>query len=164
MAGPPVKLSPYLIGLGIVVFVGAMTFSILRGESTRERVRVVERTVDPCDKPKSDACQRRIRLVLRELVRRHPKALRKPGDFLNLKLPETGDSGNFAGGGGAGTSPPGGGPIGRVPSPGSPPEKHPPNAPETPEPPPPERKPLIDLDAPVPLETCVGDLLGLNCR
>lgn len=152
--------SVYAVAVGVVLFAAALTFVVLRGEDTRDRVKVVERTVDPCKRPKSDACQRRIRLVLRELVRRHP------GEFGGLskresapKVSESPPGSETFGGGGAGESPSGGGPIGRVPSPGSPPESENPEPPGTDSPDP----PLVDLDAPLVPKVCVGDLVGVNC-
>jgi hypothetical protein len=144
----------------LVLSAAALAYNFSRDADTRDRIKVVERrvTVDPCKKPRSVSCQRRIRLVLRELVRRHPKALRELGLTVRRGLPSTAGSPVSAGeGGGAGTPPSGGGPIGRVPSPGGPP------SPPTPSPGQPDAPPQgVALDAPVPVRVC-GDLLRVNC-
>lgn len=135
-----------------VLLAGGLTFVVLRGEDTRQLVR---RTVDPCVHPKSDSCQRRIRLVLRELVRRHPGLLRK----FDVRDRKVRGAASVPSGGDAFGSPTGGGPVGRVPSPGdSPPAEQPPS------PPPSSPDALLDLDAPVVPRVCVGDLLAVNCK
>jgi hypothetical protein len=143
--------------VALVLSFAALTFVFLRGEDTRDRVRVVERTVDPCVKPQSRACQRRIRLVLKQLARRHPGELRR----LGLVPRDAGSKGVTAPvGGDAFGSPTGGGPVGRVPSPGgSPPESSSPEPPGGSEP----DRPAVDLDAPLVPKVCVGDLLAVNC-
>jgi hypothetical protein len=143
----------------LVLAAGALAYNFARDDETRERVKVVERrvTVDPCKKPRSVSCQRRIRLVLRELVRRRPRVLRELGLTVRRDLSSTaGSPVSAGGGGGAGTPPQGGGPIGRVPSPGGPP------SPPTPRPPPGDPPQGVAIDAPVPVRVC-GDLLRVNC-
>ena len=141
--------------VALVIAIAALAYNFIQDAGTREKIRVVERTVDPCKRPKSEACQRRIRLVLKELVRRHPKVLKE----LGLKAPETVSQPRpklYPGGGGADNPPSGGGPTGRVPAPrpGQP-------APPPPNPPPePDPKPLLDLEPPA---VCVGDLVRINC-
>lgn len=152
------RLAAYGFAVALILLAGVLAWAVFRGEDTRADLRVVERTVDPCAKPRSEVCQRRIRLVLRELARTHPGELRR----LGLRPRDAGPAvGTAPGGGGFGTSPSGGGPVGRVPSPDSPDTK-PPSHPDTE--PSPEPEPLIDLGTPVPLDVCVGNLVGLNCK
>lgn len=145
------KFAAWAVTFALLLLGGAVAFAILRGEDTRDQVRTIRKTVDPCAKPRSVECQRRVRLVLKQLERR--------GKLRELGLTKRTESSVRPGGGGATGSPQtGGGPVGRVP----PREDSPPA--EQPDPPQPERRPAIDLRAPVvPLETCVGDLLGVNC-
>lgn len=153
------KRAAFAFVAGLLALCVAVAVTFLRGEATRDRVEVVEKriVVDPCAKPKSKECQRRIRLVLRALVRRHPDVLsdlgltpRKGCKGCKSRAPVT------AQGGGA-LSPQGNGPIGRVRPPRPDPPSNPPNV-EPPEPP----RPTLDLDAPLPVQVCT-DLLGVNC-
>ena len=152
------RLLPFTVAAVIVLFAGLMTWTIVRGEDTRRDVRRVETTVDPCKRPESVSCQRRIRLVLRELVRRHPRALRK----LGLGLRDAGSVTRSAvgGGGAVSDSPSGGGPVGRVPP------RRPPSPSPSPlgSPPSDPSEPVVNLDAPLVPRVCVGDLLAVNCR
>jgi hypothetical protein len=142
--------------VALVVAAGALAYNFAEDNETRERVKVVERrvTVDPCKRPRSVSCQRRIRLVLRELVRRHPRVLRELGlSPRTVTVPD-----GASGGGGAGTPPSGGGPIGRVPPRGDDPPEPPTASPDLPDGPPRG----VALEAPVPVQVC-GDLLRVNC-
>jgi hypothetical protein len=143
----------------LVLSAGALAYNFSEDNETRERVRVVERrvTVDPCKRPRSESCQRRIRLVLRELVRRHPKVLKELGLKPRTVMVPQAPGASAPEGGGSGSPPQGGGPIGRVPPRGD----DPPAPPKDPTPDPPPR-PGVGLEAPVPVQVC-GDLVRVNC-
>jgi hypothetical protein len=144
----------------LVLAAGALAYNFARDDETRERVKVVERrvTVDPCKKPRSVSCQRRIRLVLRELVRRRPDVLRKIGLEPRRDLTNLTESSVRPEGGGPDNPPSGGGPIGRVPPRGDDPPEPTAPSPDLPDGPPRG----VALEAPVPVQVC-GDLLRVNC-
>lgn len=152
------KRAVWAFVVSLLVFASALVFVFARGEDTRRDVQRI--TVDPCGHPRSDACQRRIRLVLRELVRRHPGLLRRFDVRPRRSASRIGTTNVPPGGGGSLGAPTGGGPIGRVPSPGSPPADTTPPSHQAPEPP---DEPAVSLDAPLVPKVCVGDLLGVNC-
>ena len=149
------RAGPYALGFVVVLFAAAMTFVILRGEDTRS---IVKKAVNPCrEQPRSRDC-RVWTATVADALRGQGYVVVKRGELRRIVGPGLRKQPGFlnpSGGGGAGSPPVGGGPIGRVPSPGSPPAP--------PKPPPPEPRPLIDLDAPVPLETCVAGVVGVNC-
>ena len=149
------RLAAWAVAAALLLLGGAVTFAILRGENTRS---IVKRTVDPCKRPESKPCQRRIRLVLRELVKRHPGELRKLGlrPRRDPTVPPNSSFDVVPRGGGPDNPPSGGGPTGRVPGP----RPGRPAPPPTPTPRPPRPEPLLDVEPP---SVCVGDLVRVNC-
>jgi hypothetical protein len=150
--------------IALVLAAAALAYNFSEDNKTRDRVRVVEReTVDPCKRPRSDSCQRRIALVLRELVKRHPKVLKELG--LRPRPTKRGGSPSFdttpvPGGGGSDNPPKGGGPIGRVP-PRRPNPPEPPSPPVT-SPPAPDPPGGVGVKVPVPVQVC-GVVVRVNC-
>ena len=157
------RIAAYAVAAALVLLGGVVAWTVVRGEDTRRDVNVIKRTVtvDPCQKPRSESCQRRIALVLKALVKRHPDVLKDLGLRPKFrKAPGSAVGGTSPpvehGGGGADNSPQGNGPTGRVRGP-----RPSPPAPPTPEPPKPPAP--VDVDVPLPVDVCVDGLLHVNC-